>query len=260
MAVGLAVGSGWASAAETVTLPTADEIIGRMKAKWAEMKSFELVEKVTGDYSNPTLKMTGTIRVAAELGKKDGKSTERCALIGKWITRGPECRTFTEYMKLVYDGKYFWTEQRNSMGPRVDAGKDLAKTGEGAASAYLQHYYEWDPSTVEEFIHAEGHDMKVVGEETIGGQKMYVLEGSWNPAENNGTISKRKVWIGVDDLFIRRSVHTVDNGKDKKVVTFERSRVKVDQKIDPKVFKYKPPTDRPPKGVGIWDRTGAEGK
>jgi len=229
-------------------LPTVDEIMAKMKAKWAGMKSIEL--DANGTQVKRTTSTT-TRHVAAERGEKDGKAFVRSVDVFKVFTEKPENKTeMAEFMNLN-DGRFLWVEHRWPGGALE--GWTVKKFDlDNAKQAGFKDILDDMPREMGEA--AKQFNMKVVGEEVIKGQKMYVLEGTLDVDKN--LAYSEKWWIGENDLLRWRSVTTLVMGKERMPAqTSDVISVKVNGKIDPKVFEYTPPA-----GAELEDMTKKETK
>ena len=173
-----------------------------------------------------------------------GKSGVKSLSYEKSEVTHPDGQVLTGTTKTVHDGRYVWVEDRNKEGKLTRVWKFNRSEDEGKLiTAECMGLKDLEDDLKE-------YDVKAVGEETIKGQKMYVLEGLWDQAKHHGWTSKDKFWIGENDLVVWRYACNSEDGKDKAVTTFEVFNVKVDEKIDPKLFEYVPP-----EGAVIEDRT-----
>jgi outer membrane lipoprotein-sorting protein len=237
--------SGSAFAAEK--LPTAEEVIAKMKAKWAGMKSIEMDQLIVTEIDKPREGTTSTVHRAAERVEKEGIAIERICTVSRAVSKSGEGQESWKETKSINDGRFFWEEEKNSENKRILVTKRDAQDWLAEKSSYA-----WGPGALETAKMA--YDVKVVREETIDGQRMYVLEGELKPPEGHSWVWKKTVWIGVADLCIHHSRYTFVDDGDKTarpvLTTFHDFNIKVDQEIDPKVFEY-----TPPEGAVVEDRT-----
>jgi hypothetical protein len=141
----------------------------------------------------------------------------------------------------VNDGTYAWSSRKEDGIPHV--WKDFARSVEGQMSIWC------GPGMVTKCL--KGAEARVSGEENIGGQKMYVLEGDMMVYPGVGLTDDRlkeswgrwKAWIGQDDRLVRRFSYPYAHNKpnDSYVATLEITKVTVDGKMDPKLFEFVPP-------------------
>ena len=229
-------------------LPTAEEVLQKATAAWGAVKTFQADQKLVGEA--PKMTETGTIHVAMEKSEKDGKAVEKVSVSAKYVRRAADGKEEVEEGRVVNDGTFFWQEKRSPAA----GGLQVTKTdAEGRR----------DFKFSEKFLRSMTGDWKAfhykaVSEDTLDGQKMYVLEGAQDAAKLDKTIikeSKKKLGVGQGDFLIHREVHTVQvPDHDKPIVsTMEFANIKVNQPVDPALFVY-----TPPEGVKIDDRTKAK--
>ena len=103
------------------------------------------------------------------------------------------------------------------------------------------------------FIWFEGRNSQrkeiMVGEKAINGRKAYLVEAGSKDAGPGGLakmdVMRVKYWVDKEDLLIRRKTVTMGGTK-----TLEYLNVKVNGKVDEKLFEY-----TPPEGVEVKDYT-----
>ena len=151
---------------------------------------------------------------------------------------------------LVSDGVVVWLHLRKRGAEKVTVRKVAAETVKMGLGSWAREMNGENQKRWERF------ELTVVGEDEIEGQKMYVLEGKSKTDRKTGRPEQsKKVWVGQEDLFVHRDVTTRAQKDPTKpwVRTVEFTGIKVDQKVDPELFKY-----TPPKGVQVQDMTGGK--
>jgi outer membrane lipoprotein-sorting protein len=239
----VALGATTAWGAEAQKLPTGDEVLAKMQEKWAGMKSYEVDQKSTVDYEGRPAGMVSSMHLTADRQEKDGKRIERDAMTMKRVTKKEDGKEVVVETKVVKDGQFAWTEIRDGAEKEIRVRKGLCP---GGVETQIAVMVAWRAKILNGGWIADVQDMrgtKVVGEETIGGQKMYVLEGSWDLTTHGGEKRESKFWIGENDYFVWKYVATTEREGVKSVTTSEIANVKVDGKIAEEAFKYTPPTE-----------------
>ncbi len=242
MAAVLVFASACACAAE---LPTAEQVLEKVAAAYASMKSFEAETRETAE--DPPASQTVDEHFAMEKSEEDGRPVEKVHLQLKERVRGVDGRMHLAETKIVGDGKNFWRERQGTGIAGVEVRKEDA-FGPSAFTFRDKYERRW-PILWWQF------KFKVIGEDAIGGQKMFVLQGHLNAADPNGGGDEEteSVWVGQDDSIVHRQVSTSwPNGKLKTPVVTIKDwvSVKVNQKVDPALFVY-----TPPEGAKVDDRT-----
>jgi len=228
-------------------LPTAEELLAKMTEKVNQVKSFEAQMKVTTE--TPGHKDTDTAHMAMEKAEVGGKQVERILIAAKITKVRADGKEETGEEMIVNDGVFVWGQRRARGSETIKVRKDAAETmgvGWWAKEMNGMNRQRWGR-----------FELAVVGEDVIEGQKMYVLEGKAKEAQPGqpGPERRRKIWVGQEDLLVHRDV-TTTAGEDpakRRVETLEFSEIKVDQKVDPALFKYTPPA-----GVEVEDRTAGK--
>ena len=238
---GLVVAMG-ATGAWAGGLPTTDEVLQKVKAKWAEVKSFRMDEKMTLDFGRAEVGTTTTIHVVGQRGDKEDNG--KCMAFMVAVSKKSGGKEETRETRIVNDGQYVWQEERRGDAGDIRVSKDVAR--------------EWIPFSLRwgaEFFEmiTKNFDARVVGEESIDGKKMYVVQS--NPrktVKDKASITGITFWIGEDDWFIWRCVYRFNNGKGMAYTRkWEVTSVKLDQKIAPEDLEYTEPV-----GAEVADRTG----
>ena len=247
-------GLGWGQekpAAEQ-KLPTMDEVLVKMKAKWDVVKSYEIDMKGTIVEGKEEPGGTFSMHWAAERQEKGGKTMERSEMVMKATRQRGLGIMDTRELRMVNDGKYVWEEDRTNH-EKIEVKKN------DASSPAVSWQMQWGPKFMEfggPMSLSVTKGMMVLGEETIDGKKMYVLEKNQGPEGEEGTAWKRRVWIGEEDLCIWRSSFTMsDNSGMLRSMTSEILNVRLNEKVDEGHFKYAVPD-----GAALKDKTKGEPK
>lgn len=238
VAATLTVMAGVGFAEEAGKLPTVKVLVEQMEAKFAQIRSFEADSRYLKECPGEPKRTRQDGHWAMEIGEEQGKKVLREFNVMKLVAD-----EWIEESKKVNDGKFEWDERRTPRHQGVMVTK--SEPDEINILDWLLHIVKED---------GELYGLKVVGEEEIDGQKMYVLEGSRTfplTIDNQaslGMLIRMKMLGGTKDLILRRWVIWTSLGP--MVETVEYFNLKVDQKIDPEVFKY-----TPPEGAKVEDRT-----
>jgi len=223
------------AASVSAALPTAAEVIEKITAKAKDIRTLE------GDFQSSLLEAHENKFIAhfATMTKEeDGKVMRLDFVRGKMTIDA-----VTYEAKLVNDGVFIWSEQRD-----VENGIQVTKRkvrAEEKGDPYLELLKDMKSDNA---LFA----YEVIGEETITGQKMYVMERHSDVIDNNKLTSKvtEKLWVGQDDLLIHRETRVVfdydarygaEFSAASSETTMEFTNLKVNQKVDPALFKYTPP-------------------
>lgn len=223
-----------------LALPTADELLKQMGAKAGERKTYEADTKMTSESQMGVMSSVG--HFATELTEKDGAKVQKmCNTMDMTVKQDDQEQKMQ--MKMVNDGEFLWTEMRNPSLPFVQVMK--MKPGQTMPGRMAP---DPDPTKRMEEM-KKTYDLKVVGEETIDGQKMYILEGTLKEnAAGPGQAPKVRMYINENDLAMRRVVAFDADGK--QIGTMDFTNMKVNQPINADLFKYTPPP-----GARVMDMT-----
>ncbi len=251
--IGIAMAAAFVLAAaarmSAADLPTAEQVLEKVTAAYGAMKSFEAdTHEVIGTHNGTG---TTTAHIAMEKSEKNGKAIEKYSAVRKETQTLNSGKISVEDGKIVSDGSFIWQERRRSDDDVIRVRKNDAN-GPGAvdfSGAFAKVMAEqW-----------KQYSLKVVGQDIIDGQKMYLLEGSLDPAELAGNAvfeaESHCVWVRQADFIVRRTTTTTRLvGRDQQaVVAKDWLNVKVNQKVDPALFVY-----TPPEGAKVVDNTQPE--
>jgi outer membrane lipoprotein-sorting protein len=210
-------------------LPTIDELLAKMQKNMAGITTFEADLKMTAAQGDR--KMISNGHIVSKNIMKDDKTIEKTLMNYKMSMEMGQGMKMD--MLMVNDGEFVWTEMKGSMMPQVMVTKAKSTKAMGERDPLDNVKKMWDT-----------WDLKVTGEDTLDGQKMWVLEGTLKegktPAgkmQQQGT--KVKMWLGQDDNFTHRFIVYDDKGNELGDTTF--SNVKLNGKVDDGLFKYTPP-------------------
>ena len=228
---------GWAALASAATT---EEVLSKLTKQRGEVKSFEFDMKTTmkmqgGDAGEAT--MAG--HMASQVVEKDGKPATLMNMKQK-MTMGE----MTHDMLMVNDGEFMWMEMKDPMSGQTMVMKNKANAGP-------------DKNNPQEFT--DMYDLKLIGEEKFDGQTCWVLEGTPKakaaaPARRGPMgqaepeTGKIRMYVGQADLFTHRYL-LYDKAGNQTAETV-MSNVKVNPKLDEKLFKYTPPA-----GARVIDMT-----
>lgn len=227
-------------------LPTAEDLLAKVTAAYGAMRSFEVDTREVIETHNGT--GTKTAHLAMEKSEKAGRAIEKFAVVSKETQALNNGRVSVEEGKIVSDGNVMWGERRRSDDEVIRVRKEAAEGPEAVGLCNM-------------FAKAMARDwkryhLKVAGQDAIDGEKMYLLEGSLDPAELAGNevfeAETHRVWVRQADFVIRRTVTTSHLfGRDQPaVVVKDWLNVKVNQPVAPALFVY-----TPPEGASIDDKT-----
>ena len=185
--------------------------------------------------------MKGAGKIYTLRADLDGKPVQKSQMTNK-MAMEVQGMAMTMDAKTVNDGVFVWHETRNSMMPMIQVMKMKVGQnvpGQGSSGA---------PDESVEQMKKEFNFTKV-GEDTIDGRKMFVLEGTPKGEAMRGTpISTVKYYIDQESLVVRRSVMLDKAGKE--VGRFDLTNIKLNEALDPKLFEYTPPP-----GAQVQDMT-----
>ncbi len=225
-------------------LPTADQVLEKVTAAYAAMKTFEADLRTTFEGSLAKSNWAG--HAAMERSEKGGKTIEKASSVLKRTFADAGGNSDVMEIRGVNDGTFSWNEDRQSAGGEIRVTKDEAQG---------PHAFGLSEDLARNLTRAwKQYRYRVVGEDTIDGRKMHVLEGALDPATLSKSVkeSSRKIWVGQDDFIVRRMVDSMRlvNRDKPEVTTKEWLNIKVNQPVDPALFVY-----TPPEGAKIVDRT-----
>ena len=228
------------SCAVAAELPTAEELKEKVVKAYATMTSFEADTRVT--YQDVA---SGLSHLAMEKTTKGNKTVEKSSISCENRDKDAAGNETKEEVKTVDDGTFLWTEKRRA---GVILVTKRSAEGHGKLSEFL---------ALGMTANWKRDNLKITGEDTLDGQKMYVLEGTGTAATINKEVMEHKVkiWVGQDDFIVHRQGYVIRlAGKEHPLVnTTDYLSVKVNQPVDPKLFEYTPPD-----GAKIDDQTKAK--
>ena len=223
------------SARSASALPEARDLLEQLVTTVNELRSFS--EDVRSTSTGPGISDTSTGSVVMMKSDEKGKPVERFFSATK-INRKVDGKPLVHEFKTVNDGAYLWQEKRSSDLTQIVVIKDLA-SGPGQIA--------WTQKVIMGMRELWGNfDLEVTHEDTIAGQKTYLLEGIRKTEVPPGIAVpevKLKLWLSKDDYLPRRLSITSEMSGQKGVVvhTTDYLKVKVNEKVDPAVFAYTPP-------------------
>jgi outer membrane lipoprotein-sorting protein len=225
-------------------LPTADELLKTITEKASTVKTMQA--DTTTTVSAPQGDMKGAGQIFTAKSDVNGKTVHKSLMTIKLTTEaGRETGPGAADVKIVNDGKFVWQEMRVTVPmPMVQVIKTtVGQKGPMGAPAGMTD----DP--VKQL--REQFEFTGVSEDTIDGRKMYVLEGKPKVPPQGISITTVKCYADEESLMLRRMV-MLDEA-DKELTRFDLTNVKINEKLDPKMFDYTPPDD-----ARIVDRTKDE--
>lgn len=226
-------------------LPTAEQLLAKVTASIAKLTSFQADGRMT--VQGPIVSTT-TMRLVLEKSEKEGKTLVRGLLTSKTTKKSPDGEDLTNQVKTILDGTSCWDELRSSGRTGIEVTKydaqdpEVPKMTDMIAGMLTQ-------DAMARF------SLTTVGEDTIEGRKMYLLDATCSPEyleKHRMKEYKAKVWVAQDNLIPCRQV-TITQRADQdqpRVQTDEFHNVKLNEKIDPALFTYTPPP-----GATIIDQT-----
>ncbi len=228
-----------------LAVPTVEELFKMMAEREAEVKTMQGDVNVV--VNTPAGPIKGGGRAVTARSEEDGKTIEKLFVSVKMTVKVAE-RTMTTETRTVNDGQFMWQEVRNSMPPSVQIIKKSGDSHMAGVSATML--------TSEKDIDAlrKLFDFKTVAEDVIDGRKVYLLQAGRrkNPQGPGFRIwsleSGARYYVDQEELYVRRFVTYDAQGTE--IIRFELTNVKLNEKVDPKLFEY-----TPPKGVEIIDKT-----
>ncbi len=231
-AVVLALGA-CVSAAE---LPTAEQLLEKVTAAYASMKSFEADMRI--EYS--TGEQVFAAHLAMQKSEKDGQIVEKSSMIGKTTLKDATGKHTNYDARTVNDGTFSWTESHDAREISV------TKVDAGPGAFRMTAYLGGMTRAFQDF------GFKIVGEEMIGEKKTYVMEGGVKKLDEAVRHLTMRVLIGPEDFIVRRMYMAAQRTDQEQPTwsTVDWQNVKVNQPVDPALFVY-----TPPEGAKIVDRT-----
>jgi len=240
------------AAGPALALPTVDEILAKIAKAAAELNSFSSDGRisVTAGPGKGVLDITE----AGVILRKDGKVVYKSCTTAKGTVTGPNGEQATVERKSVSDGKFRWEETRiPEFGVRTvvkeNADAPDRMTGLRADLDSLSAFGEMK----------EMYTLRLTGEDTLNGEKVWLLEGDFNEeylkknpkAESLIPMMKTvKVWVNQQDLYWRKMVDYDPDGH--QTIIVEVDNVKLNGKVDEALFDY-----TPPEGAQVHDMTEA---
>jgi len=223
-------------------LPTADELLKTITEKASTVKTMQA--DTTTTVSAPQGDMKGAGQIFTAKNDVNGKTVHKSLMTIK-LTTEAEGGAMTADVKIVNDGKFVWREMTIAVPmPMVQVIKmKVGQKGPMGVDAGMTD----DP--VEQL--RQQFEFTGVSEDTIDGRKMYVLEGKPKVPPQGISITTVKCYADEESLMLRRMV-MLDEA-DKELTRFDLTNVKINEKLDPKMFDYTPPDD-----ARIVDRTKDE--
>lgn len=156
--------------------------------------------------------------------------------------------TGTHEIRLVNDGRFLWCETRSSEVPGIRVRKSWSGDFESTASGYspMLSYGRWEEWLIR-------FDFSKVGEDSIDGRRMYVLDATLCPGKlPPGTIDtnppRMKLYVDQELLYVRRGLKFDKTGKE--YCRYDWTNVRFDDPISPETFQYTPPP-----GAKLTDNT-----
>jgi len=220
---------------QSASAATTEEVIEKIKKSQAEMQSIEFDLKTV--VKSPTLEPESTSHLAEEFVTKGGG-----AVVHHMYSKGGGkiLRSLT-----VDDGEFVWWEL-TSPGSRVVSVSKYpsrkVRVSKGRTTWPWSEAVDTINETIREF------DLKVTGEDTLDGEQVWVLEGPAKAVPTDDDMGKVRMLVSQNDCMARRVLIYDKDGKERMNTQF--TNVKVNQPIDPALFKY-----TPPEGAKVQDRT-----
>lgn len=230
------------SARSASALPEARDLLEQLITTVNELRSFS--EDVRTSSSGAGVSDSSTGNVVMMKSDEKGKAVERFFSATK-INRKVDGKPLVHEFKSVNDGTYLWREKRSSDLAQIVVIKDLASRTDQIA---------WSQQVIMSMRELWANfNLEVTHEDTVAGQKTYLLEGLRKTEAPPGARVpeiKIKLWLSKDDYLPRRLVINTEMSDKKGVVvhTTDYLKVKVNEKVDPAVFAY-----TPPEGVQVED-------
>ena len=233
------------SARTASALPEARDLLEQLVTTVNEIRSFS--EEVRSSSTGAGVSDSSTGSTAMMKSDEKGKTVEKFFSATK-VNRKVDGKPLVHEFKTVNDGTYLWQEKRSSDLAQIVVIKDRA-SGSGQIA--------WSRKVIMGMRELWANfELEVTHEDTVAGQKTYLLEGVRKTEAPPGTAVpevKLKLWISKDDYLPRRLVISsqMSDNKGTVVHTTDYLKVKVNEKVDPAVFTY-----TPPEGVQVEDISG----
>ena len=215
---------------------TTEEVLAKIAKGEAEVKSFESDSQTVPNVGPKERQFT--VHFAVEFVVKDGNPAVH-RLYRKTQIKMPDGGTVTRLD--VYDGEFMWTESREGATGKLN----VTKKNPGILRKRVDGKLVIGEASVALRM-TELFDLKLLSEELVDGQKTWVLEGP--PKSPDAIPGKMRIFVTQDDLAARRTIAYDKDGKKAAEVQF--SNVKVNQPINPSLFRY-----TSPEGAKVEDQT-----
>lgn len=198
----------------------------RLDTAWQQHKS--ITAKVTIDYSNEQQgTMTkGHAEGTYQLMRTDGKRLLRLDTVDQAATQaGNKSNERDRRLTVVMDGEHTYTLVEANGKVSVLKRKADADSSLGPRALFRQL--------------GQTYTLKLLGRETIDGQSVYVIEAT--PKKQAGPAFSRVLYYYRPDGVLLKQVNFATDGKPMHTATFMDVRLNV--KLDPEHFVFKPPPD-----------------
>ena len=207
-----------------------DEVLDKVLTH--ETKTFETDMKTTMNARGQAMESSGHMVVQNIIA--DGKYTGHLVNMTQ-TTKMPQGEMST---LIVNDGEFVWMQSSNPMTGMMVI-KNKSNTPQKQLTGDVVHQLR------------EMYDLKLAGVEQFDGQAMWVLEGTpkEKAADNAGpgarhggpAFGKAKIYVGQKDFACHRLIGYDKAGAE--VTDTQFTNIKVNQPVDPALFKYTPPAD-----------------
>lgn len=247
------------SAQWAVALPTADQLLGEIARVAKELKTYSCDVQMTVMTFGGRMVGTGSLVGMNEL--KDGKAVRKSYSTMKWVPTIEWVATGEDRKKekmtevIVRDGTYYWAQANGPEPGVVRVEKNLQNSlDETGIPRGLDSLTEFDA------VWKEMYTLRVTGEDTIGNDGVYVMEGTFNDAylKKNPKyehlmvfVVHVKFFVGQKTMYPYRTIWYDEEGHETN--REDATSVKLNEKVDEKLFNYVPP-----KGAEVIDRTKAK--
>ena len=235
-----------------LALPTVDELLAKIAKAASQLNSYSSDAKAT--ITAGPGKGVFDCTEAGVILRKDGKVVSKSCVTMKGTVAGPNGEQMQFEHKTVNDGKYLWEETKV---PQMDVTIVVKKKGDAPdPGTGLQP--QQDSLTGFEQT-KEMYTLRLTGEDTLNGQKVYLLEGDFNEDYLKKNPKARtllpamktvKFWVNQEDLYWRKMAACDPDGHETMIM--EVTNAKLNGKVDETLFDY-----TPPEGAQVQDMTEA---
>lgn len=212
-----------------------DDVKKKIAERSAKHNSVQFKMEMTSDMSQPGMTMKSKSNSTMKYMKKGDKMLSRVEMNSVMVMKGPMDQTVESKGTSVVDGEFMWSYSE-SMGNKSATKMKVPENQKN----------QFDPSAGWEQFHIALKD-----DEAVGDAKCWVIEMTPKDAALKAQMSKSVTYYDQKTGLMAKQIGY--DGEGKVMSTMTVSDVKINEKIDPKVFTFTPPP-----GVQVQDMTNAQ--